>query len=50
MLLELLFHWRNDAVTVMVALPAELPITTSVPPLTYADATPLLLEATKTSG
>jgi hypothetical protein len=31
---ELLDHWRSDAVSVMVAVPALLPVTTSVLPLT----------------
>ena len=42
--------WRCDALKVMVALPAEWPVTTSVSPLTYAVATSLFDDCTETSG
>lgn len=45
-----LCHWLDGALTVMVALPAEWPVTTSVSPLTYAVATSLLEDYTETSG
>lgn len=47
---ESLCHWLDGALTVMVALPAEWPVTTSVSPLTYAVATSLLEDCTETSG